>query len=542
MKFQIIVVEYNQPHISPPYGAMYIARSLMDEGHEVRIEVSSNWNNIGYQELCSRIEKYSPDAIGFSATICLGYAYVKKASQIIRQRFPDLKILVGGGLTSAAGVLLTNTDVDIAVIGEGEITIKELAERIENKWNYDDVKGIAYKKGDRVLQSPRRLPVANIDHLGYPAFDLVPMGKYLKNIHAILKAFPSYRKWDKRFFEPHYNTRMFRVPTARGCISKCSFCYRHMKGIRHFSLDYLFDYIEFIMDKYNTNQFSFGDECFSSSKKWTLKFIKSLKKRKLNIMFQIIGMRVDTVDKEILHELKESGCWMIEYGFESGSQKMLNVMDKGVSVNDNINVAQWTKEAGIYTSPAFVIGMPGETAETINETIEFLKKIKYDYFQYTYAFPVPGTPLYEYALLKGLITDEDKYLEGICNVAPNNFIESNMFVNFTNEDRATVMKWPKMMEKALRSNAEYLSQFYFSKLRNVYNYIKKDGFVDYIANFAKRKINFYKIKMENSCKNKHRVSPKLSNMDRRETIIPPEGEKLRVTNMKLKKLANTLLS
>ena len=539
MKFQIIVPQYKgYSYFHPPYGAMYIARSLMDEGHEVKIEVGDDWKSFDFEELHKRIEGFSPDAIGFSATVSTSYKYVKVASNYIKQHFPDLKIIVGGGLTAAADVVLKNTYVDIVVLGEGDITIKYLIDKIKEKGDYSDVNGIAYREGERILYTAPRPPIAKLDTLGYPVFDLVDIEKYLINAHDFIRGYPSYRDWDKRFYEPHRNTKILRIPTSRGCTSKCSFCYRHMSGIRQFSFDYLFDYIEFLMDKFDTNQFSFGDECFSPSKKWSWKFIEAFKKRNIDIMFQIFGMRVDTVDREILHAFKEIGCWMIEYGFESGSQKMLNVIEKRVSVQDNINVALWTKEAGIYTTPAFVLGMPGETTETINETIDFLKKINCEKFQYTYAFPVPGTPLYDYARLKGYIVDEDKYLEEIYDFAPNDFIESKVFINFTSEDKATMATWPKEMTKTIKKyNSKGLIQYYFLKLKRVYNRVPKTGLLEYCNDYIKRKVKLYKISKEGDIRNKH-ISPQdhKSVISRREDVISPEGESLRKINVKLKEL------
>ncbi len=539
MKFQIIIPQYKGfSYFHPPYGAMYIARSLMDEGHEVKIEVGDDWKSFDFEELHKRIEGFSPDAIGFSATVSTSYKYVKVASKYIKQHFPDIKIIVGGGLTAAADVVLKNTDIDIVILGEGDITIKYLIDKIKEKGDYSDVNGIAYRERDRILYTAPRSPIAKLDTLGYPVFDLVDIEKYLINAHDFIRGYPSYRDWDKRFYEPHRNTKILRIPTSRGCTSKCSFCYRHMSGIRQFSFDYLFDYIEFLMDKFDTNQFSFGDECFSPSKKWSWKFIEAFKKRNIDIMFQIFGMRVDTVNREILHAFKEIGCWMIEYGFESGSQKMLNVIEKRVSVQDNINVALWTKEAGIYTMPAFVLGMPGETTETINETIDFLKKINYEKFQYTYAFPVPGTPLYDYARLKGYIVDEDKYLEEIYDFTPNDFIESKVFINFTSEDKATMAKWPEEMSKAVRRyNSKGLIPYYSLRLRVAYSYVSKTGLLKYCYNQIRRRIKLYKISKEGDIQNK-RISQQdhKSVISRRENMISPEGESLRKINVKLKEV------
>lgn len=533
MKIQILIPRYSIPaSFFMPFGAMYIARSLMDEGHLVKID-DCHREKINEKELYMRISEFSPDIIGYSATVATSYKFVKETSHNIKSLFPGSKIIVGGGLTAATDVVLRNTDIDIAIIGEGDFTIKELVKSIEQKADFSNVKGIAYKEGNRIIHTPLRPMIQNMDVLNYPAFELIDVDKYTLNILEYLKSFSFYKDWDKRFYEPRRQTRMIRIPTARGCIGSCAFCYRHMKGLRHFSFDYLFRYIEYLMDKFETNQFSFGDECFSANKKWTWKFIEEIRERKLDIMFQILGMRVDTVDRDILHALKEIGCWMIEYGFESGSQRILNIMGKRVTVQDNINAALWTKEAGIFTSPAFVLGMPGETPETVRETREFIKRIKYSHFQYTFAFPVPGTPLYDYAKLKGFITDEDRYLESIYYVDPNNFIETKEFINFTEEDVTVMRKWPKMITKEVMKNSNSLFTYYTTKTKSFLMAMKREGVLKYFYKYVKRKLKTLSLfKRKSFAKQLLRNNNENFNYDG--DMIPEKGESLRKINMKLK--------
>jgi len=482
MRFQIIVpptlATEGIVHAHPPYGAMYIAASLLDEGHDVRIE-NGDIERFDYAQLCNRIEKYSPDIIGFSAPVSTFYKYVKGASIFLKNLFPDIKIVLGGGLTAAAETVLNNTKIDIIVDGEGDITVKELVAKIERKESYHDVNGLVFKEGDNIIRTPRRMPISNLDILKYPAFDLVDMDKYLIDVKDFLLGFPCYKNPDKRLFEPHRSKKMLRIPVSRGCINACGFCYRHMRGLRRFSLKYIFDYIEYLMKKFGVNIFSFGDECFAPNKAWNWKFLEEIEKRKLDIMFQILGTKVETVDYDILRAYKKAGCFFIEYGFESGSQKMLDIMEKRTTVKLNIEVAKWTKEAGIFTMPAFVLGMPGETTDTIKETINLLKEINYGsgWYQYTYAFPVPGTPLYDYAKVSGLITDDNEYLESIYNVKPNDYIYTKTFINFTSEPFDIVIGWPKLIDDAL---LEYYSQnkaIYFLKRysKTMYNSLRNEG-------------------------------------------------------------------
>lgn len=452
MRFQIIVTPSGIGEINNdfPYGALYIASSLMEEGHEVRIE-SCDLERFDYPELARRVTEYKPDVIGISSVMCTAYKYVKHTTLSLKKEFPDIKIIVGGGLGSAAEMLLKNSGADIVVIGEGDITIKELAERIAKKEAYHDVAGIVFKEGDTIIETQPRSSIKNLDILKYPAFDLIDMSRYLIDTNFTIKGLRYYKNPDKRFFDSHRSKKMLRIIVSRGCISRCIFCYRPTAGLRHFSFRYIFDYLEYLIDRFKVNIFSFGDECFAPSKAWNWQFLEELRKRKLDIMFQVLGMRVDTVDYDILRGFKEMGCWMIEYGIESGSQKMLDIMGKGITVQQNTEVAEWTKKAGIYMSPNFLFGMPGETSETINESIEFLKKLNYGpyLYQYAYVLAVPGTLLYDYAKVTGLIKNEEKYLEGLYDVTIQNLVNTDVFINFTTEPFEKVKNWPKLLRNEM---------------------------------------------------------------------------------------------
>lgn len=493
MKFQIVVPPSLPGRIPthPPYGALYIATSLKREGYETRVE-NGDLDGFSDEELLRRINDFSPDVVGISATISTSYKFVKKISALIKKRFPGIKIIVGGGLSASAEVVLKNTSVDIVVIAEGDITVKELAKSFVSGGPLGGIDGICFREGDNILKTRPRKPILDLDLLPYPDFDLIDTEKYLIDIKDYLAGFVHYTNPDPRLFEPHRSKKMFRAPISRGCINKCSFCYRSVPGIRYFSFKYIFDYIEYLMDRYRINVFSFGDECFAANKEWGWKFLEELERRKLDIMFQVFGTKVETVDQELLRAFKKAGCFSIEYGFESGSQKMLNVIEKRVSLKQNIDTARWTKEEGLFTMPAFVLGMPGETTETIKETIEFMKAIDYgpEWFQHTFAFAVPGTPLYEYARLTGLITDEDKYLESIHLLTPNNFLDSGVFINFTSEPIEVLRNWPSLIIESLcrhyaKNDLDYFIKRYVRPQSIVYN-LKNYGLKKTLAKVCDR--------------------------------------------------------
>jgi len=483
MKFQIIVTPCAAlpVHTDTPFGALYIASSLRQEGHEVRIE-NCDTEKLDYAELSKRIKQYNPDVIGISGVIVMAYKYIRDTTLFIKREFPNIKIIVGGGVSVVAELLLNNSGADIVGIGEGDITIKELAQRINQGRPYYDVAGIAFREANTIVKTQPRLPIMDLDILEYPEFDLIDMSKYLLELEDSILSYRYYKKPDKRLFQPHRSKRMLRILLSRGCVSRCTFCYRPTAGHRHFSFRYIFDYIEYLMGKFNINIFSFGDECFSSTKAWNWRFLEELKKRKLDILFQIMGMRVDTIDYDMLRAFKEAGCFQIFYGFESGSQRMLDIIDKKITVEQNLWAAQWTRQAGIYTSPNFLFGMPGETTETVGESIDFLKKLNFGprWHQYVYAIAVPGTPLYDYAKVAGLILDEDKYLESLYYTNSQELINTNAFINFTTEKFETVKNWPHFLRDELMKHYSKNKVAYFIKkylrLNDLCYSLKKSGF------------------------------------------------------------------
>jgi len=464
----IIPPEREQLTVYPPYGSMYIGAALREKSYKPSI-LNLDAERISTKEVVERIRVMNPKYIGYSGIVSTSYKFIKGLSWVLRQEFPKKIQILGGGLAAAPEPVLRHTAIDIVVHGEGDITITELLDHLENKTDLNSVKGISFRTNGSYAYTGRRSLIKNIDILPYPAFDLIDMDRYLVDGIEFIYRFVSKlslpdqnRIVDKRIYDPKRKRKMITIPTSRGCFGNCTFCYRAYRGIRTHSLDYIFNFIEYCIDKFDVGFFTFGDECFAPNKEWNWKFLKEFKKRDLDIIFRILGMRVDTVDKEILQAYKEAGCWMIEYGFESGNQKMLNIMEKGVSVQQNRNAGIWTNEAGMFTSPTLVLGMPGETEETIKESIEFIKSLNFGYkqYQWTYALPMPGAPLYEYAKLRGIIDDEDKYLESIAGCDAG-----NLLINLTEEPDEVVASWSKLVSREI--DKHYFYRKYKSKIVSV---------------------------------------------------------------------------
>lgn len=426
----------------PPFGALSIIACVETEGHKAHL-LDLDAHRCNYKKTIEQIAKFSPDVIGISAVVATSYKYVKEISYLIKQNMPNAIIVVGGGLAAAGGTLLNNSAVDVLVEGEGEVTFKELLKRIENKESYENVAGIIFKRKNQIIKNPPRELIPDLDILPFPDYGRLDLSKYILNIHEFLKDYGCPEKIDFRVTDANRNPNFLRIIISRGCVNRCTFCYRHMPGVRIHSLKYIGDLIEHVKTKYNLGHISFGDECFGPTKRWLWSFIEMLRQRKFDLTFHITGMRVNAVDLEIMKALKELGVWHIQFGFESGSQKILNIMEKHTTTKQNMEVVKLAGQVGINTIPFIIIGYPGETTETIYETLDFLKKIDLMSARFRPTFPMamPGTPLFEYAKLKGYISDEDKYLEAVSNVEAENLSKNNYFINYTDSPTEVVMGW-----------------------------------------------------------------------------------------------------
>jgi radical SAM superfamily enzyme YgiQ (UPF0313 family) len=238
---------------------------------------------------------------------------------------------------------------------------------------------------------------------------------------------------------------------SKGCVARCSFCYRFDKGYRILPVNRTIDRIEYLIKNYNVGFVVFGDECFGADKKHTAELVKALKE--LNVLWLVGGVRCNSVSKEILAQWKDAGCVKVIFGMESGSERMLNVMQKRTTAKQNYDVAKWTNETGLQTTYQFVIGLPGETPETINESADFAsyaltldKNVSLLNISINWAFALPGTPLYEYGRSMGIlgatIESEEQYLIENSNKEPGDCCQ---VTNFTDCPYPIVLSWHRVI-------------------------------------------------------------------------------------------------
>lgn len=519
----------------PPFGALSVMAAAQEDGHDSYL-LDFDARRCSYSEMIKQIRDLSPDVIGISAVVSTAYRYAKELSLLIKQKMPDTVVVVGGGLSAAADVVLSNCTVDIVVHGEGEITFKELLKNIENERSLEGVKGISFKNNGKIITNPPRELIKDLDILPFPDYDLLNLDKYILDMRKFVKErdYGISEKIDQRVFDIKRSPKFIRINISRGCVNRCTFCYRNMPGIRIHSFEYIGDLIEHFKKKYDIGHISFGDECFGPDKKWLWDFIKMIKERKFDLTYHITGMRVHAIDEGIMAALKEIGVWHIQFGFESGSQKILNIMEKNTTVEQNVNAALLAKKNGINTIPFIIIGYPGETVETLYQTIKFLQMADLisQTFRPTFPMAMPGTPLYEYARLMGYISEENKYLEAISDLDTTILSDDNYFINYTDEPDSVVLSWlalikdevNKYYDKGLnKPNKAYLLELFqrfTSRVKTIG--LRKSLFLVF------NKINKIIKKSLKKCFHKN------TNNNKCKIQFEPEGESLRKINERLR--------
>lgn len=410
---KILLIAYdNDSYISWfPQGLAYIASACRNAGHEVRI-----YNQDVYHwpesHLTDLLDNESFDAVGVGA--CGGYYQYRKVlkiSEAVNKSKTRPFFWLGGHLPSPEPeYFLGKTKADAVVIGEGEITVVEMLEAVESRKPLSEVKDLAYFEGDKFIQTQGRLLIQNIDDIPLPAWDLFPMDHY-----ALLRL-PNIAN----------NERCMPVLSGRGCTFKCNFCYRMDEGFRPRSTESIIEEIQILKKDYGISYIAFSDELLMSSVERTVELCEAFIKAKLNIKWDCNG-RLNYAKPDVLKIMKEAGCVFINYGIESMDEKALRAMNKALTVKQIISGIENTLASGISPGYNIIFGNIGETAESLRLGVEFLLKYD-DHAQFRTIRPVtpyPGSPLYYYAIEKGLLKDCGDFYE-------NKHMNSDLLtVNFT---------------------------------------------------------------------------------------------------------------
>lgn len=404
--------EWAKPNILPT-GLSYIAAVLLQDGHKVEV-LDINGYRYSKEEVERRIKAADYDITGIGGIITT-YRYVKWLIAILKRYHPEKMVVIGGSVSSSIPeIMLEKNPVDIVCIGEGEETVRELARTLENKKDLATVKGVWYKdKLGRIHQNEKRPPIRDLDSLPFPAWDLFPMSIYVGNPVGA----PNRNKWVDGSANESVVLSM-NLFASRGCPYKCIYCYHDFMGekYRHRSPENIMKEIKILYERYRVSYFHFIDDEFVMNKDFVCRFCDLIKAFSAEIGQKLTwgcAGRVNLMTEELIIKMADGGCVLIGYGIESGSQKTLDLIKKQVTTEQAKEAIHLTKKYLGWADCSFMIGYPGETKETIQETIDFCKELDLDPEVIFFLTPYPRTELYDMALKEGKIKDEEAYILGL---------------------------------------------------------------------------------------------------------------------------------
>ncbi|MDH5323899.1 MAG: B12-binding domain-containing radical SAM protein [Gammaproteobacteria bacterium] len=364
---------------SPSLGLLHLAAQVREDGYLPAI-IEGDIENLNAEQVAKRIIQSRPEYVGITLFTVAVWCAAEIAKRI-KQELPDTIILVGGPHISSMGMetMQRFPDFDIAVTNEGELVLSELLPILDAGKTPHSVKGIIYRMGDQLMQTPAAPTTSNLDELPVPAWDLLP--NFPK---AYLPAIYDYPKGP-----------VATIAASRGCPFLCKFCDTSTFGakVRAYSPEMVFNMMQHLHNTYGIRHIMFVDDLFLASKIRTLALCDMILESGLEMTWSCTA-RVDTVKPEVLKRMKQAGCWEISFGLETGSNELLQKMEKAARVEKSEQAINWTHEAGIRCKGLFMLGYPGETQETIEMTKAFCRRIPMTTMNLTKFTPYPGSPIY----------------------------------------------------------------------------------------------------------------------------------------------------
>jgi magnesium-protoporphyrin IX monomethyl ester (oxidative) cyclase len=459
-------LDASQPVKSVVIGLAYIGGVLQKASYKVRIldclvssqyfqQIDSNFRRYGLSdtEILEEIESFEPDVVGIS---CMFTSYFKDAhniARLVKDYNKNILVIFGGAHASTfPEAVMKDNNVDITIIGEGEITICEVLDCYSNKKSFDGVKGIMHRLNGKVKKEEPRDFINNLDDIPFPAWELLEND--LETINN----------------ENKKNKFLMRKPlgfilTSRGCPRECYFCSVKLIWSRRWrmrSAKNVVNEIEFLKNKYGYREFHFVDDNCSVSKQRMRQICNELMRRKLNVKLATpTGIAINTLDKEILSKMKRVGFYRLCFGIESGDASTQKIIKKMVILEEAKKVIAYANKLGFWTSATFIIGFPHETMKEIEASINFAQKSNLDFAIFYLLIPQPATEVYKIFKEQGLI-DLDKYIDpNSCDWYKISITYSNGFKTslFSNEDLQGIlsMAYKKFLKYKLFSLRTYIN-------------------------------------------------------------------------------------
>jgi len=379
--------------IQHPINLAALASYIMQYGHQVEI-----WDFAveppTRAHLIKRLKSFLPQAIGFSCMTPL-IKTGHKMAEAIKSTDPSIVTIVGGPHVSAVPVetLLEFPSFDIGVIGEGEITLKEILDNLQGGKSPAGLAGTVYREDGDIKVGAWRPLISDLNELPYPKRELINFDLYLGSS------------------SPGLSSKIMGITeifTSRGCPHRCIFCGSHIthrQKVRFRSPEHLMGEIVECLERFKIEHFTIDDDTFTYGKERLMKILRGFKELKIS---WDCDSRVDSISPEILEAMADAGCKKVAFGVETGSPRILELIRKKITVEQIEKAFKWAKKAGILSSAFVMVGShPSETEEDLKQTLDLLYRTRPDYALVYIAVPYPGTELYQMMKEKGFIFTED---------------------------------------------------------------------------------------------------------------------------------------
>jgi anaerobic magnesium-protoporphyrin IX monomethyl ester cyclase len=354
----------------PPLGLGYLASTLRQHGYTVKLVDCTFLNR---KQAVEQIKQSKPKILGFYSM----FSMKKTTMELAKHLRDDCQLLVAGGPLPTLNPESFLDAFDVAVVGEGEETIVELAGCIEQGLPLDGVHGLVHRKDGRIVFTGKRGFIENLDSVPFPSRDLFDNAAY------------------KTYYNKRFGYTTTPVISSRGCPFSCDFCSRPVFGqnLRMRSPENIVAEVDEV-DRLGYERVWFADDCFTLDKAQVLRVCDLLLERGLHLGWECLS-RVDTMDLQMATSMEKAGCKRVFFGIESGNDQVLELMRKRINVYQARHAVYAAKAAGLEVGAFFIIGYPGENDKSVLDTIRFASKLPLDYLSFTLPYPIPGTPLHD---------------------------------------------------------------------------------------------------------------------------------------------------
>ncbi len=376
-------------YLEYPIYLAYVVAILEKTGIDVHF-IDGVAEDLSVQAFVDKAKEMKPDMITMECSTPSIIKDLHTAKELKEELKDSFIVLMGSHPTFFHEEILSqNHFVDAIARGEFDLTIRDLALTLQNGQQLRDVKGISYRDGESVQVNENRPLIQDLDTLPFPARHIVKSDSYREAVFT--------------------GKRCTTIVSSRGCPYQCVFCLwpRTMYGhkFRKRSMENVVDEVQHVVKDYGVDEIYFDDDCLTLDRNRLIEICEEIVRRDIHVKW-MCQARVDNADERVLKAMKQAGCHYIKYGVESGSDEMLKAMKKGITLEQVRKAFKLTRKVGIKTQAFFMLGLPWETPETVEKTIDFAKEINPDSAQFAVVIPHPGTELYDLCLQKGWLKYE----------------------------------------------------------------------------------------------------------------------------------------